>query len=219
MTLRRSHGLGTMGRIGVAAIVMLAPISIVRAQTTDPVRAELTSSAPETPFGSGSVWVGTGHGPHGRHGSESVYRPADAWPEPSALRAVVSGTVPVVHGKRTHDSPFTIRGGAPARAWKVDGGGRLVWNAAEPMRLEVASPTSQGGGPRARNRSKGYKTAQRFLAGVSLGVLGFFGGGLAGAAIDGVANSGGESPGLAGFMIGAPIGAAVGATIGVMITR
>jgi hypothetical protein len=87
------------------------------------------------------------------------------------------------------------------------------------MRLEVASPTSQGGGPRARNRSKGYKTAQRFLAGVSLGVLGFFGGGLAGAAIDGVANSGGESPGLAGFMIGAPIGAAVGATIGVMITR
>jgi hypothetical protein len=31
------------------------------------------------------VWVGTGHGPHGHHGSESVYRPAESWPEPRVV--------------------------------------------------------------------------------------------------------------------------------------
>lgn len=114
------------------------------------------------------------------------------------------------------ESPFTVSGGAPNGAWKVDGGGRLVWTGAEPTRVEPRLATSQGHGQRARSRSKGYRGTQRVLAGVALGVLGFFAGGLTGAVIDGAAGAG-DSPGLAGFVIGAPIGAAVGATIGFLI--
>ena len=112
-------------------------------------------------------------------------------------------------------SAFTIRGGAPSGAWMVGGGGGLVWTAADPMRTELRVARSRGQGQRARSRSKGYRDAQRVLAGVALGVVGFLGGGLAGAAVDGAfLNEGG---GLAGFAIGAPIGAAVGATIGFLI--
>jgi hypothetical protein len=116
------------------------------------------------------------------------------------------------------ESPFTVRVGAPGGAWQVDAGGRLVWTAAEPMRMEPGSATSQGRTQPAQRRSKGYRGAQRVLAGVALGVLGFFGGGLTGAVIEG-ADGSGDSPGLAGFMIGAPIGAAVGATIGFLMVR
>ncbi len=164
MKLTRSSGLGTMGRIGAAVILTLAPMSGVQAQTVEPVRAGFA-------------------------------RPQIAPPS---------------------ESPFTIRGGAVG-AWKVDSGGQLVWTAADPMRTELRLVSSQGKGQRARSRSNGYRGAQRVLAGVALGVLGFFGGGLTGAVIEGAAGSGGDSPGLAGFVIGAPIGAAVGATIGFLI--
>jgi hypothetical protein len=164
MKLTRSSGFGTMGRIGAAVLLTLAPMSGVQAQTVEPVRAGFT----------------------------------------------LLQTPPSV-------SPFIVRGSAPTDAWTMDNGGRLVWTAAEPMRTELRQASSQGHGQRARSRSKGYKGAQRVLAGVALGVLGFFGGGLTGAAIDSAAGASGDSPGLAGFVIGAPIGAAVGATIGFLI--
>jgi hypothetical protein len=114
------------------------------------------------------------------------------------------------------ESPFTVSGGAPNGAWRMDGGGRLVWTGAEPTRVEPRLASSQGQGRRPRSRSKGYRGTQRVLAGVALGVLGFFAGGLTGAVIEGAAGPS-ESPGVAGFLIGAPIGAAVGATIGYLI--
>ena len=166
MKLTRSSGLGTMGRIGAAVILTLAPISGVQAQTVEPVRAGFA-------------------------------RPQISPPS---------------------ESPFTIRSGAPGGGWKVDSAGQQVWTAANPMRTELRLASSQGGGQRGRSRSKGHRDVQRVLAGVALGVLGFFGGGLTGAVIDGAAGSG-DSPGLAGFVIGAPIGAAVGATIGFLIVE
>jgi hypothetical protein len=167
MKLRRSTGLAAAGRILTAVIFTLAPMSIVQAQTTEPVRAGLTR--------------------------------AQTSPAPAA------------------DSPFAIRSGALAGAWTVDNSGRLVWTAAEPMRIEPRSATSQRSAHRVGPRSKGQRVAQRVLAGVALGVLGFFAGGLTGYVIDGAYAS--DSGGLAGFAIGAPIGAAVGATVGVLIVR
>ena len=165
MKLTRASGFGTMGRIGAAVILTLAPMSGVQAQTVEPVRVGF--ARPQI-----SPWS---------------------------------------------DGQFTVSGTAPNGAWKVDGSGRLVWTAAEPMRTELRPASSQGQGQRARGRSNGYRGAQRVLAGVALGVLGFFAGGLTGAVIDGAARGSGDSPGLAGFVIGAPIGAAVGATIGFLI--
>jgi len=65
--------------------------------------------------------------------------------------------------------------------------------------------------PRPRAGSSG---ATRLTAGLALGVLGFFGGGLAGAVIAGK----GEAA-MGGFMIGAPIGAGAGVAIGMLLAR
>ena len=71
--------------------------------------------------------------------------------------------------------------------------------------------------PRGPKRSGAYRDAQRVLGAAALGVVGFLGGGLAGAMID--SNCRCESPGLQGFVIGAPIGAAVGAALGFVMIR
>ena len=67
---------------------------------------------------------------------------------------------------------------------------------------------------RVRKHSAAYRGAQRVTAGVALGILGFFGGAVAGAAVTGLA----DSP-LQGMAVGAPIGAAGGALLGVWAVR
>ncbi len=51
--------------------------------------------------------------------------------------------------------------------------------------------------------------------GAALGVAGFFGGGILGAALEPDCNC--DDPGLRGSLIGAPIGATVGAVVGVSL--
>jgi hypothetical protein len=55
---------------------------------------------------------------------------------------------------------------------------------------------------------------KRFMAGFALGTLGFFGGGLAGAAL-----AKGTGDPMMGVVIGAPIGAGIGALVGALAVK
>ena len=65
--------------------------------------------------------------------------------------------------------------------------------------------------------SSATKSAQKLTAAVALGVVGSFAGGLLGGVL--TKGSGGESPGMTGFIIGAPIGGAIGALLGYRLVQ
>jgi hypothetical protein len=75
-------------------------------------------------------------------------------------------------------------------------------------------PRPQPGKP----RSAAYKGAQRVLAGVAMGILGFIGG-LGTGALVGGSTCACDDGALTGMVIGAPVGAAVGALAGVLLVR
>ena len=96
---------------------------------------------------------------------------------------------------------------APLRFVKWDNGGEYKRATPPSTRLQLNS----------RSPST-FPGARRLTAGLALGLVGFFGGGLAGAAIEG-RGCHCDDPGMRGFVIGAPIGAGAGFAIGMLLAR
>ena len=67
-------------------------------------------------------------------------------------------------------------------------------------------------------RSTAFPAARRLTAALALGLVGFLGGGLAGAVIEGRGCHCAD-PGMRGFVIGAPIGAGAGFATGLLLAR
>jgi hypothetical protein len=90
-----------------------------------------------------------------------------------------------------------------------------VWSPAVPQRgASQPEARSRAALHRVSRRSPAAGRASRLTAGLALGVLGYLGGGLAGAMI-----AGRGEPALGGFVIGSSVGAGAGVAIGLLAAR
>lgn len=122
---------------------------------------------------------------------------------PGGPNTPISQTTPP--GSPRVESAVSPEAGAVGiREWRWDG-------ANEPLRAAPSAPVRPTAhAPRARQGQKhsgAYRGAQRVLAGVALGVVGFLAGATIGSVIEGH------------YVKGATIGAAGGATVGVLMVR
>ena len=116
---------------------------------------------------------------------------------------------------RLNSVPGVEAGAFRIRDWQLRGTDEPLWALSSTQR--PLGPPARLPRPRGTKRSGAYRDAQRVMAAVAMGVAGFFGGGIVGAAIN--SNCHCDSPGMQGFVVGAPIGAAVGAALGFVMVR
>ena len=102
------------------------------------------------------------------------------------------------------------------RDWQVAGNDQRLAIAA-PAQSRAASSVRPRGRQHRQTRSAAYRSAQRLLGGVAMGLVGTLGGAVIGGALDHTCRC--DDPGYAGAVTGAKVGAAAGFAFGMMIVR
>ena len=116
-------------------------------------------------------------------------------------------------GQEGHLKPTTERTASGLLGRRLDIPPAPTKDRREYTRAKPASAAFQ-----VNRRSTAFPAARRLTAALALGVVGFLGGGLAGAAIEG-RGCHCDDPGMRGFVIGAPIGAGAGFATGLLLAR